>query len=123
MSPTTRLGTGSLVRTLGPSVLVACVVGAAGCSGLGIQTEPTLAGEVMNEAASEAAVENDLGGSSAYPGTDGIDITPSRHEDRSQGGDLWMETTDGSGWNGDGDGKNDRRAPRIEQLMDVLIAE
>ena len=115
MSPTTRLGTDSLVRTLRRSVLVACVAGAAGCSGLGIETEPTLAGEMMNE----AAVEDDSGGSSDYPGAGGVDITPSL-EDRSERGDLWMENTDGSGWNGDGDGKNDRQAPRIERLMDVL---
>lgn len=93
----------------GTLFVVALTLGATACTGLGVQTGPTLTQQLTGEmsvgdnlwAANEPQVPTDM------------ELRRSTFDTA----DLWMEADDRSDWNGDAHRYN----PRARRVMDLLV--
>ena len=79
------------------------------CTGLGVQSGPTLSGQI--------AEEHGLGNLWGEPGTEAsIQVAEIELRDDRALSDLWVEANDGSDWNGNTTEEAPRAAAVLEQL-------
>ena len=99
------------------TVVVASLVAVCGygCTGLGIQTEPSLASELVQE----RGLGDLWGVNQEQPDTRVSPIDDIDNVDNERSSDAWLATDDDSDWNGQGASGQPR--PRVDRFLRAVM--
>lgn len=100
-----------------PTVVVASLVALCGygCTGLGIQTEPSLASQLVQE----RGLGDLWGVNQEHPESRVSPINDLDNVDNERFSDAWLATDDDSDWNGQG--ASGQQSPRADRLLRTLM--